>query len=817
MSELVSSAKCHSRASNVPLRMVFPGLVVPIRRTRASRAARALFSSTKSLETDRASPFLRTSPFCPGLDDDATFRSKSFLRSRLVRSLRGSTSSSTDQLPEDSTPGDSGVARQDSDQPPSGGVDGTRGLTTVAEEDLEDWVDDFEAISLTDLPLEVAEAERVGLTESGVARTSGVSNESSGEADVNSGSASSASQQSQVHVRSRTISKTSRRSRKSSRRNAELRLILDFPLPPTFIPTPTKSKPPASQEINPVHDDGSVFYDRDPFRSEPIRDQEIASVNNPEEADTARVASSQSFYTANSRSSPSPTPSAHTVPRPNILPQPQPSVQPSSLPPLQLPFPNPSSSPSPQTQTETPSTARRSIKTLTRASATLKRFGNLTRETLRTSFRNPISELSVHRPGRTTRVAHASLDQLHQSSHQVLDSGPVLPDFQPEAFDISFPVVQTPHVTPRGSRVSRAQPSVQSFYASLEEFLTSHLHSDESNRRSRFLSAPTLLLTSERDPPKPAGLPIQVVPPTPPLRFRRTERPLPPLPREGYNFVDPSTLTESIAVTPAIDYRHSPIPPSPSWLSRNVRELEIALSKKAKDSSVSSSRSARGSDTEDASTVHFPKAVQTQTPSPPSSTSSSSKRLRGEVVLIRGRVNIQDLKSSQITLKSLTSNGKSPSEATVVLRTRGRSRLNRSGQSQISIPPNPPIRPRSRSSSVTKATITHYRRSLVETRKKCRPPRKEDTAKSCTGVKVSKARFIHSMLFLNPNHFHSLQTRSHSYRLAVTNKPTVSRLPPLEIVPVCDFHRRILIFFPFLQPSTPGSPLHSSPTYFSHP
>ena len=735
-------------------------------------------------------PFLRASPFCFGLDDDATFRSKSFLRSRLVRSLRGSTSSSTERSPEP-FPGDSETARQDSDQPPSRGVDGTRGLSTVAEEDLEDWVDDFEAISLADVP---PEAEGVGLTES-VADTSGVSKTTSGEAD----SASAVSTAQEV-VRSRTISKTSRRSRKSSRRNTGLKLILDFPLPPTFIPTTTRSKPPAPVQVpqettlNPVHDDESIFYDRDPFRAEPTRDPaEVASVNNPE-ADTTRVASSASFYTAHSRRSHSrsPTPSVHTDPPPSH--HSLPSVHPSSLPPLQFPFPNPSSSPSPQTQTETPSTTRRSIKTLTKASATLKRFGTITRETLRTSFRKPIPELSVRRPRRATRVAHASLEQLPQSSsQQVPDRSPLLPDFQPEAFDISFPAVQTPHVSPRGSRVSRAHPSVQSFYASLEEFLTSHLHSDESNRRSRFLSAPTLLLTTERDPPKPLTE-IQVLPPTPPLGLPRPDRPLPPLPREGYDFVDPSTLTDSVLASPATAYRDSPIPPSPSWLSRNVRELEIALNKKAEALAASSSLSACGSDT-DVSTVHLPKAVQTQTPS--SSTTSSSTRLRGEVVLLRGRVNIQDSKSSQITLRSLTSSNRSPSEATVVLRTRSRSRRNRSGQPQLVISAgaaNPPVRPRSRSSSVTKATITHYRRSLVESRKKSRPPRKEDTAKFSTGAKVPKASFMFSIEARQSQPLHSIQTRSfsHSYRLAVTNKPTVSRLPPLEIVPVCECERLCL-------------------------
>jgi hypothetical protein len=378
----------------------------------------------------------------------------------------------------------------------------------------------------------------------------------------------------------------------------------------------------------------------------------------------------------------------------------------------------------------------------------LKRLGNRTRDTLLTSLRTPISELSGRRPRRATRVKHVSLDQLpHSSSSQhISDHRPVLPDFHPEAFDISFPAVETPHISPRASRVARStHPSVQSFYASLEDFLTSHLHSEQSNRRSRFKSAPTLLLTADPDPPKPVESPsaeVQVVPPTPPLLLPRSERPLPPLPREGYEFVDPSTLTESTTVSPASEHRHSIIPPSPSWLSRNVRELEIALARKSEASSAASFRSAYGSDTEGISTIHLPKAVQTQTPSP--STSSSSTRLRGEVVRLRGRVNIQDTTPQRITLRSLTPSSKTPSEATVVLRTRGRTRRNnRSGypsQPRLvisAVPPNP--RPRSRTSSVTKATITHYRRSLLETKKKSRP-RKEDSAKFAAGAKVPKAR-----------------------------------------------------------------------------
>jgi hypothetical protein len=153
--------------------------------------------------------------------------------------------------------------------------------------------------------------------------------------------------------------------------------------------------------------------------------------------------------------------------------------------------------------------------------------------------------------------------------------------------------------SPRASRgsVARSQTSVQSFYASPEEFLTSHLYSDESNRRSRSKSASTLLLTSDRDlPSKPVEEPsaeVEVVLPTPPSPLPRTEPLFPPLPT--------------------------------SWLSRNVHELEVALAKALEASSATSSQSASDSDTEDVSTIGLPKAVQTQTP-------SSSTRLRSEVV-----------------------------------------------------------------------------------------------------------------------------------------------------------------------------------------
>lgn len=439
------------------------GLIAPIKRTRSSRAVRALPVQQSRLNESGVSPSPRASPFYPGLDDNVTFGSKSLLRSKLVRSLRGSTSGSTERPAAEPTPED--LTRLNSDQLPVGGGNGAEGLSTVVEENLEDWVDDFDAISLIDVPLGVERAAGSSQTQTQLTHES---------------DSAFASQPSQT--RARTTSKTSRRSRKSSRRNTdlgELRLILDFPLPPTFIPTPPNSKTPVSipvrlpqpEQDTPIHDDGSIPDEHDSFFAETASD--IASVVIVD-ADIARVGSSASFYTAHSQS-PSPAPSVQPVyTDPDPPPSPPPSVHPPPLSPLHLPFPH-QPFPSPQqSRTETPSTTNRSIRTLTKASATLKRIGNLTRETLRTSLRTPVSELSARRNRRaTTRVAHVSLDHLPQSSsRQNAERSPLLPDFQPEAFDISFPAVETPHVTPRKSRSPRAHPSVHSFFASLEEFLT---------------------------------------------------------------------------------------------------------------------------------------------------------------------------------------------------------------------------------------------------------------------------------------------------------------------------------------------------------
>ncbi|KAH9996485.1 hypothetical protein BJV77DRAFT_987308 [Russula vinacea] len=110
-------------------------------------------------------------------------------------------------------------------------------------------------------------ASGVGQAES----VSGVSQSSSTSESDSSHRTKQSQPQPQPQPRARTTSKTSRRSRKSSRREAELRLILGFPLPPTFIPTPPKVRtPPPSRpppEVAPINDDESIFYVHDPFRA----------------------------------------------------------------------------------------------------------------------------------------------------------------------------------------------------------------------------------------------------------------------------------------------------------------------------------------------------------------------------------------------------------------------------------------------------------------------------------------------------------------------------------------------------------------------
>ena len=160
-------------------------------------------------------------------------------------------------------------------------------------------------------------------------------------------------------IRRRSSSRASRQSRQSSRHISDLqdlRLILDFPYPPSHLPTPVDSAKPAGTAHDrspaPIGDDSSVFYDQDPFRAESILEKDPVDARSSI-AHTIPDSATASFHTALSRAS-TPAPSA-------------------------------------------PSTS-----TGTKTSSTLKRFGSL-KSTLRASFRTPISEISSNRPHRSRR------------------------------------------------------------------------------------------------------------------------------------------------------------------------------------------------------------------------------------------------------------------------------------------------------------------------------------------------------------------------------------------------------------------------------
>ncbi|KAI9511683.1 hypothetical protein F5148DRAFT_1280486 [Russula earlei] len=131
------------------------------------------------------------------------------------------------------------TACQESNQLPMERFNGAGGLNTMVKEDLEDWVDNFKVISLSEVPLGVEGVGQAG---------------------------SSGTSQSPSTSKSNTTTSSQHMKQLQAQ---ELGLILDFLLPQTFIPSPTKSTTPLSAlpppEVTPIHDDGSVFYDHNPF------------------------------------------------------------------------------------------------------------------------------------------------------------------------------------------------------------------------------------------------------------------------------------------------------------------------------------------------------------------------------------------------------------------------------------------------------------------------------------------------------------------------------------------------------------------------
>ncbi|KAI0322160.1 hypothetical protein OF83DRAFT_1167821 [Amylostereum chailletii] len=735
----------------------------------------------------------------PGLAHHTTFPSKSFLRSKLARSLRGSSQSLTKQ----SRDADGSADRSAS----ADALDSEVLSTVVEEEGGEEW-DDFEEITL-------AEVEAAALPPAAPAppapRAASASHARAASlptftavvnkdpfatpSDYRSPASSlhpiplpdsrtssvhrSASLDKSFH-RLRQSSRASRQSHRSSRKTPDLNLILDFPLPPSHIPTPQTPSNRPREEPTPVTDGQSVFFDRDPFRADSILSKDLADeyLSSCKVLNTPTVASSAaaSFYTAQSRpSSPSPAPASLFTPEPEPEPEPKPKPNPKPKPPVPVPVPAPQSSSSARKQT--PSTASHST-TLTKATASLRRFGSFTRDTLRTSFRTPIADISSPRPPLKKRAQRVSAQKSAEAPEAPAARPRLELNFIPERFDIRFPSFHG--ATPRISRAHNPYPlrSIQSFYGSLEEFLTSHKPQEPAvARRNRFKSAPSLLVTPVATTPRRtlprrrirAANPTHPTPSSNPPTSSTSPRAFPP--SAG------SATLHKIQVYPRISSAAASfVPPSPSWLSRNVVELEKSLART--NASVSKlnlsqeslfTENSFSSDQVEASDLGEDFTVSPFTENPPSPPPFTIIPLTPttpstDTIYAPETVPIYDSTSTRTNSSSAPS--RAPSQATLV--TRPPLRSYSSSKSSSSHKPSSVAtkatasraHSRSRNNSVTRATITHYRRSVIDNRKKNRT--------ESPGSDQSYPRLF-------PNSYSESFSKS---------SPTVSLLPPLDIVSI---------------------------------
>ena len=296
----------------------------------------------------------------------------------------------------------------------------------------------------------------------------------------------------------RSSSKRSTRTQRSSRvkPKAELTsLCLDFPPPPTHIPTPIasahcssdpSSAPPLESTV--VDDTSSVIFNFDPFRSNFILENNLV-LNNP------APEIHEELRTSNRP--PSPTPSiTHTV------------------------------------------------KGSSRTPGTIRRFKTLTKRALRASLHTPVSELSssyLVRSGKVKSLRRASA--LASVTEPELPKPTTEPSAPPILHDIRFttsPIPEpgfSPPLPPLPSEPSST--TIPVIHISAEPETT------------------TVEIKDSQEPSLQA----------PPSAFR-------------YQLVDPSELTASpfsFSTSSLINNstRNSFIPPSPSWLSRNVPGQEL--------------------------------------------------------------------------------------------------------------------------------------------------------------------------------------------------------------------------------------------------
>lgn len=296
----------------------------------------------------------------------------------------------------------------------------------------------------------------------------------------------------------RSSSKRSTRTQRSSRikPKAELTsLCLDFPPPPTHIPTPIASahcpSEPSSApplESAAVDDTSSVIFNFDPFRSNFILENNLVEP---------------------------------------VLNEPTPEVQEELRSCGRPPSPVPS--------------ITRTVKGNNRTPGTLKRFKTLTKQALRASLRTPVSELSSSHPvgSRRTRSFRRT-----SAPASVPEPEPPRPSTEPSAPPILDDIQLTTSPLPEPG-LSPPLPPLPSEPSS-NTIPVIHISAEPET--------PTIEITDSQEHS------LQI--PPPPSAFR-------------YQLVDPSELTASpfsFSTSSLINNstRTSFIPPSPSWLSRNV-------------------------------------------------------------------------------------------------------------------------------------------------------------------------------------------------------------------------------------------------------
>ncbi|KZV74924.1 hypothetical protein PENSPDRAFT_681621 [Peniophora sp. CONT] len=636
--------------------------------------------------------------------------------------------------------------------------------------------------------------------------------------------------------------KASRHSRRRASAPADLKkLLLDFPLPPKSIPTPHSGSTSRPAELTPIADDRSIFYDHDPFRASILGTESQDYVATTKALSTITSSGKESsFYTARSRASTGSAGSdARTVGRSSTSSPPLPKTP--TLPPTPPPpaksrpvTPRPDSSTHAHEQAR--NTGHRRTASILSHSSTISKSLRRVGSTIKSSVHDLKKSPFKHKKS-------ASVDALRTPA----PSAPrlELPDIVPQGFHVELPVFESPrqsiYISPQAQTPLRRR---QSFYGSLEDLPSPDTAAPApAVLRARYLSAPSLLSPRSENTPfvpnaaflvKPSFVPHpprpkRAIPPEPPKLS-----PLPhwePPPFIRYERVDPLSLgssetTDSRIMLPSAV---SSAPHSPSWLSRNVTGFEHALrmpnqeqttlrspdrdstfnySNSSHESMVSSdsfySNLVEASDVGSPSSVspNTPALSSPQSPSPPPRTVRSqrsyisSATTTSEPFSIRGYLDIQDVRSTRTKLTIDTRVSPFPVERPRRPQAPAFPQTSRSISSSAKTPisARPQIqrqRTRSRSNSVTRATITHFRRSIVEHRKQSRATlaesRRTDTNSARAGnVPTSRPRnapLTHTSSTTAAPSAASTTTYARSTTTASLPPPSLGPVDPADIAP----------------------------------